>query len=64
MSGDHFLEKKDMIFPWPVLGAAFFGFAAGAELVGLDFEIGGGGGASSSEKDSQPGSWMVTARAG
>jgi hypothetical protein len=51
----HFLEKKDMMLPWP-FGPPFFGFAAGAgaeELAVLGLV---GGGASSSEKDSQPGS--------
>lgn len=55
-----------MILPWLPLGpAAFFGLAvdaAGAVLTGLGFGAGAGAGvgASSSEKDSHPGSWVVT----
>ena len=57
----YFLEKKDMILPWP-FGAPFFGFVvelpaelAGVVVFGLD-----AGGASSSENDSQAASCTVT----
>jgi len=56
LHSSHFLEKKDMMFPWP-LGAAFLFFAAGGATATLTF-LGSG---SSSEKDSQPGSSRVTA---
>jgi hypothetical protein len=59
---DHFLLKKFMMLPWP-LGAPFFapGFEACEEADdgAVDFGFVGGG-ASSSENDSQAGSWMVT----
>ncbi len=60
----HFLEKKDIILPCP-FGPPFLALAVcvdGAELV-VELVVLGlvGGGGSSSEKDSQPASWIVTA---
>ena len=61
----HFLPKKDMMFPCPGLPAAFLPFpvAADAEAGGclaLAEADGAVGGGSSSEKDSQAGSSLVT----
>lgn len=52
-SSHYFLEKNDIMLPCP-LGAAFLGFAEGADfsICGLAFDDAGG--VSSSEKDSQP----------
>lgn len=47
------------MLPCP-FGPAFFGLAVGAGVVEATFGLAGGG-ASSSENESQPGSWMVTA---
>lgn len=57
-SSHHFLEKNDIMLPCP-LGAAFLGFAEDAvfSVCGLAFDARG---VSSSEKDSQPCSWIVT----
>lgn len=57
-----FFEKNDMMLPWLPFGpAAFFGFAAAVDGAELGLGLGAGFGASSSEKDSQAGSCMVTA---
>jgi hypothetical protein len=59
----YFFAKNDIMFPWLPFGppflATFAVAAAGAELAVFALVAGG---ASSSEKDSQPCSWMVTAR--
>jgi len=55
----HFLANQDIMLPCPPF-PPFFGLVAcvaGAKLVALGFE---GGGGSSSEKDSQAGSVTVT----
>lgn len=56
----HFLEKNDMIFPFPPLAVAeFFAFTADEDGVGVGVGVAffaGRWAASSSEKDSQPGS--------
>ncbi len=60
----YFLEKKDMIFPCAVFPAAFFPLAEAAGVGAEDaagFDLGAEAeGVSSSEKDSQPASWIVT----
>ena len=53
----YFLPKKLIMFPWPVLAAAFFPFTD-AEVESFGFTTGGAG--SSSEKDSQTVSSFVT----
>lgn len=47
------------MFPWP-LAAGFLAFGADDEADGVGAGFFDGGGASSSENDSQPGSWIVT----
>lgn len=50
-----------MMLPWP-FAAAFFPLAPEVASVGSIATFLAGGGASSSEKDSQPCSWIVTER--
>lgn len=53
---DHFLPKKDMMLPCPGLAVLFFAPLAAGAGVGLAFF----GAGSSSEKDSQAASSLVT----
>jgi hypothetical protein len=55
---DHFFPKKDMMLPCPGLAAPFFAPLVAGAGVGLAFFAAG----SSSEKDSQAASSLVTVR--